>query len=580
MKEKLKLISEKIENNKVYPYLVLFFLLLIMMGFYLPSYWLNFGSGDFDLTYFTLEVVRKSLTDYHQIPFWNPWSSGGIDFFANPQTIHYGFLFFLIYFLPTIIAVKITILLHFIIGIFGMFTLLRNKNISVWVSMFGASIFCCTSYFTWHTLAAGHMNTLTILLLPWIFVAYFNFKKIGRLSLFNFIIPVLIYLNLILSGASYPLVFTPIFVFFYALSEYISEKKSINILLYIFFTVIIGYGLSLWKLYPSIRYLSESPRVFLDDTHISIIQLLSTFSDHSPNNNKNTYTYHGWWEYSSYFEIIGFLLLFYFRKTLKISPYLIGFAAFLIWFSMGDIPNHVNPWSLLNKFVPIFNNLRAPSRSIIYVIFLLSIWLSQIIDKNKKDHPLIFMIMLSWIINLTVINYSILASYKESPKVEYSQNKNEFSMLKKEDSLIFSSSGILYHNLKENIGLVNGYEPLPLKYFGFENIIINEPIKIIENPNATLSYFSPNKLIIKTDKPLLELIVNQNFNQGWEIEQGSGTLIEENGLIKIRNPSSEISLVFTPPNSRIGFYLSIPFFVLLLLILFLLSRRVKMLALN
>ncbi len=569
-----------IEENKLYQYLFLLVIIVVMMHFYHSAYWLRFGSGDFDLTYFTLEVAKKSFQDYNQVPLWNPWSIGGINFLANPQTMHYGFLYFPIYFLKTPIAVKIIIILYFYLGICGMYSLLRIKNISIWVSLWGATIFSCTSYFTWHVLAAGHMNTLSILLTPWLLYAYENYIKSRKLTLINFLIPILIYYNLIVSGASYALIYTPIFIFLNVLSICLQEKRNYKVITYITFTILFGYGLSFWKLLPSLYYISDVPREYHDTTQIGLFQLLQVFTDHAPNKLNDSFTYHGWWEYGAYFEIIGLLLLFYFRKSIQLSFYTIGFAFLMLWFSMGNIPNHVNPWNLLNSYVPIFNNLRAPTRAIIYVLLLFCIWLPEVIDKNRTQHPILKLIMISWIISLWATNFAITTVFSESKKIKYIASNNEYSLLKYKDSLIQNTPGIMYKHIQQNISILNGYEPLPSKNFGFAKFNNDKKYQLIEDSTAKIVSFSPNEIEILVDSNKKSLIINQNYDQGWKISSGKGIIINENGLIKILNPSSAIKLIFKPPYLELGIKMSFLILAALIFICTLLILNKKLLAIK
>ena len=569
-----------IEENKLYQYLFLLVIIVVMMNFYHSSYWLRLGSGDFDLTYFTLEVAKKSFHNYNQIPLWNPWSIGGINFLANPQTMHYGFLYFPIYFLKTPIAVKIIIILYFYLGICGMYSLLRIKNISIWVSLWGATIFSCTSYFTWHVLAAGHMNTLSILLTPWLLYTYENYIKSKKLAFINFLIPILIYYNLIVSGASYALIYTPIFIFLYVLSICLQEKRNYKVLTYIAFTILFGYGLSFWKLLPSLHYISDVPREYHDTTRIGLFQLLQVFTDHAPNKLNDSFTYHGWWEYGAYFEIIGLLLLFYFRKSIQLSYYTIGFASLILWFSMGNIPNHVNPWNLLNSYVPIFNNLRAPTRAIIYVILLFCIWLPEVIDKNRKQHPILKLIMISWLISLWATNFAITTVFSESEKIKYITNNNEYTLLKYTDSVIHNSPGIMYNHIQQNISILNGYEPLPSKNFGFTKFNHDKKYQLIEDSTARIVSFSPNEIEILVDSNTKSLLINQNYDQGWKIVEGKGDLINDYGLIKIINPSSNIKLKFEPAYYQIGLRLSIVFAVIIFSIIIMIEMKKNILPIH
>src|SRR5665811_2223323 len=45
----------------------------------------NIAPGDGDYIMQTYEAARISILKYGQFPWWNPWVSGGVPLYANPQ---------------------------------------------------------------------------------------------------------------------------------------------------------------------------------------------------------------------------------------------------------------------------------------------------------------------------------------------------------------------------------------------------------------------------------------------------------------------------------------------------------------
>lgn len=91
------------------------------------------GWQDWDVHLFFHAAVLKSLVEYGQLPFWNPWYCGGNVLLQNPQVP----LLTPVYPLATVmslpLAMKINIVLHYWIGLLDLETLLPRARIAVTV---------------------------------------------------------------------------------------------------------------------------------------------------------------------------------------------------------------------------------------------------------------------------------------------------------------------------------------------------------------------------------------------------------------------------------------------------------------
>jgi hypothetical protein len=66
------------------------------------------------------EAARVALTDFHQLPSWNPYHCGGVVLYQDPQAPFPGPLFLLTFFwLPAIVALKVWEIIHLIAAAFG-----------------------------------------------------------------------------------------------------------------------------------------------------------------------------------------------------------------------------------------------------------------------------------------------------------------------------------------------------------------------------------------------------------------------------------------------------------------------------
>jgi len=77
------------------------------------TYW---GTNDWDQHFFYYESARKSIIEYKQFPFWNPWYCGGNALLAHPESSFLYPLFIINLLFGTVVGLKIQIFLHLIIG--------------------------------------------------------------------------------------------------------------------------------------------------------------------------------------------------------------------------------------------------------------------------------------------------------------------------------------------------------------------------------------------------------------------------------------------------------------------------------
>src|SRR3954467_10630111 len=84
------------------------------------------GHYDWDQHLFYYASVLKSVIEYGQFPFWNPWYCGGNVLWQNPQVPLLSPVFPLAMIVSLPLAMKINIVLHSWIGLVGMHLLLTT----------------------------------------------------------------------------------------------------------------------------------------------------------------------------------------------------------------------------------------------------------------------------------------------------------------------------------------------------------------------------------------------------------------------------------------------------------------------
>ena len=145
------------------------FYLALSAAFAAPLFPVPNGTGwlDWDFNLFLHGAVLKSVIEYGQLPFWNPWGCGGNVLLANPQVavLSPTYLFAAVMSLP--LAMKINIVVHYWVGLVGMHVLLTRVIGLRFLPgvVFLASAFALSGSMAMH-LAYGHATFLPAFYLP------------------------------------------------------------------------------------------------------------------------------------------------------------------------------------------------------------------------------------------------------------------------------------------------------------------------------------------------------------------------------------------------------------------------------
>ena len=239
------------KNSKLIPLLIF---ALVSLIYSLPilkniSYW---GQMDWDQFTFWNVVPRETILIYHQFPLWNPYSNGGNVMLAHPHSSFLSpFYIFVLIFGP-IIGIKLEIILFLIIGLLGIFFLLKHLGLKKISSYVGSFIFMLSSIYPLH-LTEGHVEWLVMAFVPWLFLSYLK-----SVSNRKYIYSGILFLALILLGGSVDVLTAIIpFLILYSFIRVLQEKRIVwlkNI------TIIFAgaFLLSAIKLLPMFEFLSYS----------------------------------------------------------------------------------------------------------------------------------------------------------------------------------------------------------------------------------------------------------------------------------------------------------------------------------
>ncbi len=134
------------------------------------------AKDDVDYMLGSYEAVRRTILDYGEFPFWNPWWHGGIPLFANPQIAVFGLETVCSLIFGVFYGLRVAIVLYLEFAAFGMFLLLGDYTRNVAARFYGAVLFVSAGCFAVH-LVNGHFVFLGFAFLPWM---VWLLHRIGR----------------------------------------------------------------------------------------------------------------------------------------------------------------------------------------------------------------------------------------------------------------------------------------------------------------------------------------------------------------------------------------------------------------
>ena len=362
MSNSLQQISKWLERHhrRFVPAAILAFVLLIT-GLWLPFHWGKYGSLDHSLTYTSYEAIRLLVFKYGQFPLYLQNINGGLDLWADPQSMAFGIFNVFPLLFGAILGHKMALLSAYILGMTFAYKLSQNIYTDKTVALLLALTYGSLGYFAHHTIEAGHSNFLYFHLLPLLGYAIHQQYTKG-LSWKNIVIVLFVYSQMILGGALPMLMITLCCLIPLLLTSTWPKFK------FTLFHAGLGIGSMLLlgiKIYPFFEVFGGSPRVFHDVAGINLQELFLAFTDAKPYTKSQSATYHGWWEHGIGIGLIVPLLALYFLPKLKNWKFILFVLIIITWVGMGNSPKYANPWYLANTYLPVFENFRAPYRFLI-----------------------------------------------------------------------------------------------------------------------------------------------------------------------------------------------------------------------
>ncbi len=480
------------------------------------------GSSDWDIFFAYHEAIRRVVLIYHQFPWWNPWISGGVPLFANPQN---GLLsietpFIMVF--GTIWGMKLAAVVYMIAGFWGMYWLLRQLQTALTPRVLLSYIWVLSTFVTFH-FWPGHYTFLLYLLTPWLFFFAMKLRE-GWWWTAAFGLAVGFFMN---TNLHYITVQALLILFCWLIGQLIVEEDKKRLLKRMLAGGALALILIAPKLYFANQYVSQFavPGSGLIQQTLSLSQgaeafLLPLHSDPV----RPFVGVVGWWEVSAYAGITTIALFFMaafkfgsgYRKDRKINLGLVFLAAALLTFIIGLGPfARFSPYNLL-RHLPIFESMQVPSRWFGWTILFILLTISRL--KNWGRVPIILLSLA--VAELTFINLKAMHTvfpYPVPPAVAQGSFQQYESFGQMTGYGIGKAIGSdMYQSTISNYGEINGYEPLVNRAMLGKKAAacgINLGCNLVSS-NAEVTYWSPNVIKIKrlADGPIS---VNVNPGSYW-----------------------------------------------------------------
>ena len=538
------------------------------------------GQMDWDQFTFWNAVPRDTILRYGQFPLWNPYVNGGNVLLAHTHSLFLSPSYILVLFFGPVVGVKLKICLYLVFGMFGMYVYSKQLGLTKISSYLSSFVYMFSSSLALH-LVAGHGEYIYTAFLPWIFLTYQKSLKDAK-----YIIGCICLFALMILGGSVDVLFiTILLIIFFSFFMMMQMRKvfPLKILGIIFVGALL---LSSIKLVPVLEFLEKNPRA-IESSEASDISLLSAsllskeqliYYENTKWTNsplihipvqkikfRGIEFEHGFHEYGAYIGWIPLILAgigcFFLRQYWP----LLVMCILSLWISLGG-GAFFNLWDLIHK-LPLYNSLRVPSRFIIGFIFFVALisgfGFSKIENsfKNKYYRILIGFIVVFVALDLLLVNYSLLKSIFVLKPSEITRN-SEFKQRYKSLNIPSDMSGSsMYPVFLSNSRLLSGYEVLAVRQEGVLTIsdfnYRGEAYLKDGKGDVQISYFSPNKIIVKVNSlGDAALVLNQNYYSGWKVKRRGETIsaLSLDGLIatNVTPDIDEVTFYYLPNSFIIG----------------------------
>lgn len=497
-------------------------------------------------------VPHDTVTQYGEIPLWNPYVCGGMPMLGNPQSrwLSPFFLLHLLFGLER--GLQLEMIAHVALAWLGALLLGRTAGLSWVASLAPAIIFAGSSWFYLH-LAEGHTTWMAFAYTPGILAAAASNR------------PVLAGIGLALAayeGGVYPVPYTVLGLALLALHRTIAER-SVRPLAGLGMTAITAACVAAPKLLLMQVLMTRYPRAIESTESIGpellTRALLGRNQDwHAVVSDDQQWSF---LEYGAYVGPIAFALAVCgaIGAKRRAAAWIVLLGVGLALSVGGTLGGDYSPWAFLHQ-LPVFASLRKPSRFVLLVVLAIGMLAGLGVDRLVSGRG-------GWRMALAVallVTATIDFAFVGPPQLQVVTYSEEiaFERSKSFVQLNFNTPKQMYAAAKANMGSVNCYEPLEPTV---APLGVNEPgyrgeQYLLREGTVRLVQWSPNRLTLDVSSSTPNVVViNYNYDAFWQVASGTGQTFDHEGLLGVNVPagSQQIVLAYRSQRFVIGVLLAI-----------------------
>lgn len=505
--------------------------------------------GDFSFFAQSYEAMRISIVEYGQFPWFNPWVAGGVPLYANPQmgVFSIQMLFTLPFGAP--LGLKLAIIAYTFLGYWAMFLLSRRYfKISLPVASLISLIWVFSSFFVAHLPA--HFTFVWYLLAPAYFYLALTIKDMRSGLLFGGAFAIMA-LSQIHNAFMHLMLICGIILLIRLIADKTSRKNVALAVLAaaVIFTIFAGHRFIMT--YENVSDFSRPSDLITDTTPhpMGVVQgVILPLSHAHPisflDYPKHPHVPHGFHEASAtigIFALIAVLFCWLFllykvylstgrwrhRLTalrpfkLPLAVFGVGFLFFLV--ALGEFAS-VAPYSLI-KMLPGFGDMRVSTRWLLWFALGLLIFIGLMYERLPKKSFAkfaIFTLLVLGVLELFLLNagYPTRLLNRDVVRAPLSTSSYQF-----EQTAYFGETRKLpgggeipddgsmpdayreYEATMYNLGVLYANDALvqlhldPRRVPGEPTCPWEEGCEFVRSGNATVSYWSPQKIVLDRTAP-------------------------------------------------------------------------------
>jgi hypothetical protein len=505
--------------------------------------------------FFVVEVDYTTITQYHQLPLWNPYYCGGAPQLANAQASTLSPLTLLVVLLGMPFGYRAGYTAGLLTALLGMRAYARSLGLSEIASAVAGGGFALAGTFAMH-LGGGHWSWLGFAMFPLV-LRSLRLAADGRRA--HYVWGAICFAIIMFHAPVYPLAYALIVVGVYALLEGLAHgphdrARLRRALIAAFTTVVLGFLLSAARAFPLWEHVSRYPRPVKDWDYSWPWELFVTYgwrwTERGFGHHQYVYP-----ELGNYFGLAGLGLVFaglfvVARRRRTLWPLLAAASVFIL-FQLGNLVPL--PWWLIKR-LPVYEHLRVPSRFTIVVGIFFCAFLGIAVDewgapafgRWRELSPRRRLVAVG-VLALGAMYLLDIASFNRREFVPTFGWPPPAGRPAEQFHQVPGDRGRMQDYPARNLGTLSCYEetPVPISPRLRGDLVADEYLVEPGVGTVTRKRWSPNRIELEVDaKRPATVLVNQNMGEGWRAEGADIVPGGVDGLIAARVAAGRHTVVF------------------------------------